>query len=339
MHEVTPTSLQLLGFHEDGEHLLLSGPGGERYILPITSELRAAARGDRPHLEHLKANGNLSPRQVQTYVRSGKSAQEIATEHNIPLEYVQRYESPVLAERSYIAQNATKTRVGRELDSPILGDLVTDRLAVRGVDVSDLRWDAAKRDGYGWVVSVTFIDREQQRIAQWNYDPQGQTLGAIEENARELTEKTISDEPIPMRHLSAVKNRVFDYEVDTEVESEGNTHISPITASIPRISSGAVKPATNQEATGIANEQATAQITPETTPEPEKQDNDAAGDHSEAARSQVNQAPATNQEAASETEDSQKNATSFTPRKGNTKRSRAKVPSWDEIVFGSPKND
>lgn len=312
MHEVTPTSLQLLGFHEDGEHLLLSGPGGERYILPITSELRAAARGDRPHLEHLKANGNLSPRQVQAYVRSGKSAQEIATEHNIPLEYVQRYESPVLAERSYVAQNATKTRVGRELDSPVLGDLVTDRLAVRGVEVSDLRWDAAKRDGYGWVVSVTFIDREQQHIAQWNYDPQGQTLSALEENARELTEKTISDEPIPMRHLSAVKNRVFDYEVDTEVETESNTHIPPITASIPRISSGVVKPTLNQETTDQVSEQ---------------------------PGSQSNQEPETKPAPDNETEDSSETAAAFTQRKGNTKRSRAKVPSWDEIVFGSPKND
>src|SRR5665647_1811143 len=49
--------LQLIGVHEDGEHLLLSGADGERFQMPIDDALRAADR--RPqrvvdrHLETL----------------------------------------------------------------------------------------------------------------------------------------------------------------------------------------------------------------------------------------------------------------------------------------------
>ena len=40
--------LELVGLHDDGEHLVLSGPDGQRFRLRIDEPLRAAVRRDRP---------------------------------------------------------------------------------------------------------------------------------------------------------------------------------------------------------------------------------------------------------------------------------------------------
>ena len=141
--------LELKGLHEDGEHLVLVGPGGEQFRLRIDEALRAAVRRDRPQLEQLRAEsaGTLSPREIQARIRAGATTQEVADTAGIPVEHVRRYEGPVLAEREYVAEQARATRVGRDVGAPTLGDLVTDRLATRGVDLASLAWDAA-RDAY-----------------------------------------------------------------------------------------------------------------------------------------------------------------------------------------------
>ena len=121
--------LELIGLHDDGEHLVLAAPDGQRFRLRIDEPLRAAVRRDRPQLEQLRAAraGSLSPREIQTRIRAGSTAQEVADEADLVVEQVRRYEGPVLAERAFIADQARSTRVGRDAGAPVLGDLVTDR--------------------------------------------------------------------------------------------------------------------------------------------------------------------------------------------------------------------
>lgn len=216
MVEQGARGLRLVGLHDDGEHLVLAGPGDQRFTLPINDALRAAVRRDRPRLEHLQsqAAGFLPPREIQARVRAGLTAEEISAAAGISVEQVRRYEGPVLAEREFIASKATATRVGRDSGSPTLGDLVTDRLAARGVDTSELAWDAARPDGHGWIVSVGFEVGGQERLARWTFDSAAQTLHALEDEARWLSETEIVDEPIPRRHLAAVRASVFDVEAD-----------------------------------------------------------------------------------------------------------------------------
>lgn len=211
--------LRLVGLHDDGEHLVLSRPGGETFRLAITDGLRAAVRRDRSRLEHLKTQerGFLAPREIQARVRSGLTAEEIAAESGITVEQVRRYEGPVLAERQFIAQQAAATRVGRDNSSPSLGDLVTDRLAARGVETSALEWDASRPDGHGWIVSVAFSVGGQDRLARWTFDPPARSLHALEDEARWLSETEIADEPIPRRHLASVRSSVYDLESDGSV--------------------------------------------------------------------------------------------------------------------------
>ena len=219
MAEQDAGELRLVGLHDDGEHLVLSRPGGETFRLAITDGLRAAVRRDRSRLEHLKTQeqGFLAPREIQARVRSGLTAEEIAAESGITVAQVRRYEGPVLAERQFIAQQAAATRVGRDNSSPSLGDLVTDRLAARGVETSELEWDASRPDGHGWIVSVAFSVGGQDRLARWTFDPPARSLHALEDEARWLSETEIADEPIPRRHLASVRSSVYDLESDGSV--------------------------------------------------------------------------------------------------------------------------
>ncbi|PVU81792.1 DUF3071 domain-containing protein (plasmid) [Cellulomonas sp. WB94] len=212
--------LELIGLHDDGEHLVLAAPDGQRFRLRIDEPLRAAVRRDRPQLEQLRAAraGSLSPREIQTRIRAGSTAQEVADEADLVVEQVRRYEGPVLAERAFIADQARSTRVGRDAGAPVLGDLVTDRLAARGVALETLAWDAHRSPSGPWFVVARFMVGDgDEREARWTFDPAKRVVQADEDEARWLSETEIADEPIPRRHLAAVRDVVFDVEANGAV--------------------------------------------------------------------------------------------------------------------------
>ncbi|MFS0698781.1 septation protein SepH [Cellulomonas sp. 179-A 4D5 NHS] len=213
--------LELVGLHDDGEHLVLVGPDGQRFRLRIDEPLRAAVRRDRPKLEQLRAehSGVLSPREIQARIRAGATAQEVAESADLAVEQVRRYEGPVLAERSFIADQARATRVGRDPGAPVLGDLVTDRLAARGVPLQSLAWDAHRQQAGPWVVVARFDVGGESREARWTFDSAKRVVQAEEDEARWLSETELADEPIPRRHLAAVRDVVFDLEADGSVRA------------------------------------------------------------------------------------------------------------------------
>lgn len=199
--------LTLIGLHDDGEDVVVEGPDGTRFRLPIDEALRAAVRRDRPRLElaRAEASGALPPREIQSRIRAGASAEEVADEAGVDVDLVRRYEGPVIAEREYVAQQARGTRIGRDPDAPVLGDLVTDRLATRGVDPATVHWDASRRGGSPWTVEVRFDVGGDERSARWTYDSATRSVRADDDEARWLSETELRDEPVPRRHLAAVR--------------------------------------------------------------------------------------------------------------------------------------
>src|SRR5665647_2003911 len=105
--------LQLIGVHEDGEHLLLSGADDEHFQMPVDEALRAAIRHDRPRLGQLQieVDGGLRPRDVQALIRAGASTDEAASRAGWSVEKVHRYEGPILAEREHVAGLAQRARL------------------------------------------------------------------------------------------------------------------------------------------------------------------------------------------------------------------------------------
>lgn len=206
--------LELVGIHADGEHIVLVDEEGQRHRLPIDDALRAAVRRDRPQLEQIRSEG-LRPRDIQSLIRAGASAEEVAVEAGVPIDAVRRYEGPALAERAHVAQRAQALPIGREPGSPTLGDLVVDRLAARGAE--HVSWDARRHGSEPWEVVARFVAGERQREATWQVDLAARSATALDDESRWLSETDLSTGP-QRRHLSAVRGaRLYDVETDADI--------------------------------------------------------------------------------------------------------------------------
>lgn len=249
--------LRLVGVHEDGEHLLLSGGDGTSYRLPIDDALRAAS--DRIPDAPLAASPeapepvrpkpakppkppkppvHLTPRDIQSRIRSGATAEQVAAESGLDLAHVERYEGPVRAERDYVAYLAQRVEVATPLpshdgyrsafgdDPALLGDMVAFRVQSYGIDPVSLEWDSWRRPDGSWHVEASFdlpddstVDLGEQPPAQWTYNPTRKTVANANRWAQVLSELEPLDGPLPSRRLSAVADRVFDFEAEKEDEA------------------------------------------------------------------------------------------------------------------------
>ena len=345
--------IELVGLHDDGEHLILTTSDGQQFRLKIDEPLRAAVRRDRPQLEQLRAEqaSVMSPREIQARIRAGATAQEVADSAGLPLAAVRRYEGPVIAEREYIAELARETPVRHEPGAPTLGDLVTDRLAARGVDVGSLSWDAAREGSLPWTVLARFAVADEAREAQWSFDASARQLTAADDEARWLSETEL-DEPVARRHLAAVRDVVFDvaaavqpeptpadrtaamldslsarrgHRQPVEIEDDGEDfegfgpqHAfdfgfdSPPPGAHPVDAEPAEEARVYPRPVAVAT-QVSTQVSPQVTPHDDPRP--ATGPVPSATEPEHASAPADER-----------------PR---SRRARAKVPSWDEIVFGA----
>ncbi|MDP9694564.1 UNVERIFIED_ORG: hypothetical protein J2X79_002123 [Arthrobacter globiformis] len=226
--------LRLVGVHDDGEHLLLSGTAGAMFRLPINEALRLAA--SRPSARpSAVAPVALSPRDIQAKIRSGSTAAEVAAACGMPLDKVERYEGPVLAERAYIAQQAQKVEVaspapGHDVyrsafgDNPAtLSDMVAHRLTAHGIQSATLEWDSWRRPDGTWTVVAKFeaapgghASIGEEPPAMWTFNPTRKSLQNANRWAQQLSELEPLDGPVPARRLSAVSDRPFDFETDAE---------------------------------------------------------------------------------------------------------------------------
>ena len=138
--------LELVGLHEDGEHLVLVAPDGARFRLRIDEPLRAAVRRDRPQLEQLRAEsaGTLSPREIQARIRAGATTQEVADSAGLPSSASAGTRARCSPSASTSPSRPAARASAADVGAPTLGDLVTDRLAARGVDLASLAWDSAR---------------------------------------------------------------------------------------------------------------------------------------------------------------------------------------------------
>jgi Protein of unknown function (DUF3071) len=218
--------LQLIGVHEDGEQLLLTGADGERFQMPIDDALRAAIRRDRPRLGQLQIDieGGLRPRDVQALIRAGASSDEAASRAGWSVEKVHRYEGPILAEREHVAGLAQRARLRQHTgvasgsSAPTLSARVTERLKARDVEVTDASWDSWRTEGGPWTVVLTFAAGGRQRQASWSFDLANRTVSAVDDEARWLSEEVQEAKgPIPAPKLRSASGRdttVYDVEAE-----------------------------------------------------------------------------------------------------------------------------
>jgi hypothetical protein len=170
--------------------LLAANDDGERYRIAIDEVLKSRLRQNKPE----SAKGpKISPREVQAHIRSGMTADEVATLTGAPLEYVQRFEGPILAEREHIVASALGVPVHTSADVDPLGEpatfgsVIRERLA--SLHATGERWASWKEQDGGWVVKLSFTSDEIDHDARWGYDSRKHALAPLNSEATTLSQQ------------------------------------------------------------------------------------------------------------------------------------------------------
>ena len=169
--------LRLVAVSEDGSYAILAVPGRSgRFLLPIDDRLRTVAKGQFSRLAQyeIEVENPLRPKEIQDRIRAGETADEIADAAGLPPDRVRRFEGPVLAERQYRAQEAQRATIRGHGDSgpgPRLGDIVAQRLGGVGANPETAEWDSRKRQDGNWQVRLQFSIGSRTSTAEWIYDP------------------------------------------------------------------------------------------------------------------------------------------------------------------------
>jgi len=189
--------------------LLVSSDGGERFRIVIDDVLQSRLRQG---VAAQSGGKKVSPREIQTHIRAGLSAFEVAELTGASVDYVERFEGPVVAERQFMVESALRVPVQPTAPADPLGeeplstfgDALEERL--EGLDAQDIRW-ASWKDETGWIVKLTFSSREIEHDARWQFDPKRHALTPLNNEATTLSRHgELSEGLIP--RLRAVSSTV-----------------------------------------------------------------------------------------------------------------------------------
>lgn len=181
--------IQFVSRSADGTSLILEDSDGNQFMLEVTDDVRSAVRLAYAVVPTESApSAPASPGEIQALLRSGLSPHEVAEVTGSDLERVLRYFAPVEAEIQRAVSQAIAARVGTEPDAPLMGELVVDRLAARGVDTEALAWTAAKNEDNEWDVILSFPEGDAFHDARWALNAIAGAVTALDQTAAELTE-------------------------------------------------------------------------------------------------------------------------------------------------------
>jgi hypothetical protein len=353
----------------DNSTLIVSHPDGEEFRVVVDTASLAQLRGIRSSADAVR----VSPKDVQARIRSGMSAQEVAALTGASLDFISRFEGPVLAEREFIINSALAIETHATVDletgesSRAFGALIHSRL--RDLGAAGERWASWKEPDGSWVVKLEFVASDIDHDARWGFEPRKRSLAPLNSDAATLSQKgDLSSGIIPrLRAVSETRTNA----ASIEAARENDDAVAPTTASMR---DGLATVSHLDFAT--ASEEFTyetnifvglADLTESDTPESRPQSNGDTGtsptaDLLEALRRRRGEsdakpawlldelavntvAEASDSESESEETLPQPLFTDPATREGaqrtgsHARRERASMPSWDEIVFGTRSED
>jgi hypothetical protein len=314
--------LTLVGLTEDKQKLVLVSDAGEEFTLPADARLRAALRGEHARLGQLEITmeSALRPRDIQARIRAGESPETVAAAAQTTIEKIMGYATPVLAERAHVADRAQRASVRRkagEGPARLLQDAVSERLRARNVDPETVEWDAWRREDGRWTLVADYRSGESSRHAEFVFDAPGRYVVAEDDEARWLIgEQSTSKGPQPRtssgpRRLSSVDSAHDDVEL-------------PL----------------GEDAIGMVSDDATEDLTATAAAIRETGDADWIATQATERPAPPAVEPEAETAPASETVEPEPDPEApETGRRTSKKKSRASVPSWDEIMFGGGKRE
>jgi hypothetical protein len=193
-------TLRLVALSDDGKSVILSadgpdaGDGGEKFELPIDDRLRAAARGDSRRLTQIDVDlgTELPPRVIQARIRSGETPEQVAAASGTRVERIMRFAHPVIQERERVAEQARDARVRLSEGSPnvALQQFMTDRLRLIDSDLEAVSWDAYRSDDGTWQVTGAWRAGDKSGTTRWSFDLPSRTVTPSDAATMDFAEGT-----------------------------------------------------------------------------------------------------------------------------------------------------
>ena len=246
----------------------------------------------------------LSPREIQARVRAGASPEVVAAETGWPLDKVTRYAGPLLGERAYVAEQAAAVEISRSRGGATLHESVCVKLDV-DPDTNAVSWDSLRNPEGRWVVTAF---HDGSAIGSWLFEETGRSVHPQDESARALMGggPSVVAESVPS--TTSDKRQPADEPTTTpDVAGEAPQEPAGEAVSRPRLVSVTSDPTvTSTDHSKTDDDQ------------PEKDKN------AESSTAALFDEP---------------DATTKRTKRSKGKRGRASVPSWDEILFGTSKNE
>lgn len=174
---------------------------------PAGSDVSTDPTGQEERMEPIA----LSPREIQTRIRRGESAEQLAEITGMDLARVEVFAGPVVAEREYLAQQARRTTVRRRHaggSGVQLGTLVDDGLRALGGVPDDAGWDAFRREDGRWTVVVT--SSVLDAVATFLYDVESRYVLPSDGAAHDLVGDVALPESPDMALADAIRDAPQD---------------------------------------------------------------------------------------------------------------------------------
>jgi len=153
-------------------------PVGIEKVVPEPEMPAEGAAGEAPTRRN-PVRSVLTPKEIQAELRSGRTLQEVAQLAGTDTSWIERFLSPILAERKGIVDSVmtgviSRPRQGRSscnVGQAIVANLKDRKVAISPDDLEE-GWSVARRKGQ-WEVTFRYSLRGQEKQAQFAYDPDG----------------------------------------------------------------------------------------------------------------------------------------------------------------------
>ncbi|WP_222192397.1 septation protein SepH [Modestobacter italicus] len=194
-------SLRLVALSADGKRLVLAADApdqtdpaedGERFELPVDDELRSALAGpDRAPAPPAPAP-DLPPRVIQARIRAGETPEQVAESSGTRVERIMRFAHPVLQERIRVAEQAREARVrlSEGVPSVPLEQFMSERLRLLGADLDAVSWDAHRTEDGTWQVRADWRAGHKSGTTRWSYDLPARTVTPVDATTMDFAEGT-----------------------------------------------------------------------------------------------------------------------------------------------------
>lgn len=314
--------------------LLVAADDGTRFRIPIDEVMQAKLRQSVPDPG---TGPKLSPREIQAHIRSGMSGQDVASITGASLEYIQRFEGPVIAEREFVVKSALDVPVRTAGDTDPMSQGRTFGTAIRErlheLDGVNERWASWKDAETGWIVKLAFTANQIDHDARWQFDPKKQSLVPLNSEAITLSQQGDAAGSLVPRLRAVTEPDPDASRFDSGAFALSDSQAQPVEPI------NIARPRAEQQDSVVEGNQTADLLEALRRRRGEREsasfdDAEARSSHPSTGSIRIVDVPI---DAFDEQPEAAQRATA--PQPGVRKKGRASMPSWDEIVFGARPDD